>query len=492
MFYYLDEGLIEADRVARGGRRWKVLEAQRRAIELMTKVIDGEISLAAVQGPPGTGKTSVVEAFARDRLADFVTSTDRELIVYLAPTNYLAFEAFRRVSAQLIRAGYDVRSLIRVMRVYGSRIKPFKRDQEIGNAEAGELADLTGEMDSEVKIVFATEFQRISTKLGDLRPSKIHIVADEASKSPYFRVFLPLADKIARKPEEYYPYSLLVLGDPQQAITVPDEYRDMGVPLLMKFTENVLKSRGLEDYWIMLDTTFRLPSPSENPISYGFYRGELTACYFAHERMKAVKDSVLDYFDRIRSLIARSGLGVGSKTEMIFDAVEEAVSSDSPIVVVDTSSFKSGDTFDPERVKLATIAAAAFQAAAEFSGAGYSVAVTAPYCDIADSVSFKFRKTGLPRPRAATVQSIIGGEADVVIAALGKEWSSGRPDEMLTTIYSREPEVLNVQLSRHRSALVIVGNVERLGKMEDPRIKKTVQKLHELHDRGVVSVSVRV
>lgn len=492
-FYYLDEGIKDALRIAEREKQWELLEAQRKAVRLMNKTVEGDISLAAVQGPPGTGKTSVVESFARDKLADFIVSENRELVVYVAPTNHLVFEAFRRVSAQLLKSGYDLRSLLKSIRVYGSKIKPFKSESSrIGDVEATEIKQLVSDIDQDVKIVFATEFQRLSSRLADYVPNKTHIVADEASKSPFFRIFLSLAEKIAREPEEYYPHSLMVLGDPQQAITVPEEYKIIKVPILMKFVQKILRSRNLDDYWVMLNTTFRLPNPSEDPISYGFYDGQLTARYFAKERMKELRDEILDNFTRITHILKQINLGSHSEVEKIAYSIEEALSSNSPIVFIDSRPFRRGDTFDPDRVKLATIASAIFQVANKICQFGHSVTVTAPYSDVVNSVSFRFRRIGIPGPNVATVQAIIGGESDVIIAPLGKEWAPDTViDQSLTTIYHREPEILNVQLSRHRAMMILIGNFEKLMKSRDQKIKKTALKLSELENEGgVVFVKV--
>jgi len=494
----LDEGLRDALKLAERKERWDLLESQEKATKLMKKVIHGDISLGAVQGPPGTGKTSVVEAFARDELSDFITRTEDEIIVYMAPTNNLVYEAFRRISAQLIRAGYDIRDILRTVRVYGSKIK-VKNDLKVENGKIyskDEINGLTGQIDNDVRIVFATEFQRISNKL-EVRPEKIHIVADEASKSPYFRVFLPLAEKIARNPEEYYPYSLLVLGDPQQAITVPEEFKDMNVPLLMKLTEKILREHNLKkDHWVMLDTTFRMPRPSENPISHGFYSGRLHAYYTSRERMAMIRDAILDNIDRITGWLDRIGINVSSgQVRSIINGIEEAASSNTPIIVVETRPFRSGDTFDGERVQTAFIVTSIFQLASHFSGYDFTVTTTAPYCDIVDAVMFRFlRRFGksIRRPRAATVQSIIGGESDIIIATLGKEWALNEvhyyPSEDIETIYKREPELLNVQLSRHRSTMVIIGNTDKLTSLREKRIRRTVEKLKEMDGKGAIFI----
>jgi hypothetical protein len=59
----------------------------------------------------------------------------------------------------------------------------------------------------------------------------------------------------------------------------------------------------------------------------------------------------------------------------------------------------------------------------------------------------------------ATINTMLGKEADIVIAMLGKE-RYGEGD--MHTIYFQDPNLLNVQLSRHRAMLIIVGDAIRL------------------------------
>ena len=267
--YYVDEAIVEALKRANTQRAWVPTGDQSTAVELLKKGVSGKISLAAVQGPPGTGKTSVVSRFAEEQLPDIITSNERILIMYISPTNYLVHKAYIDIVAALIKRGIDVQTILRSTRIYGSRIWPFREartewkfNDEIVSKQL--LKDSMGAIDpDEVRMIFTTEYQRIAGRLADVERSyeHIHIIADEASKSPYFRIFLPLADKLARNPE-MYPKSLLVLGDPEQAITVPEEFKEYRVPLLMKYVRNVLKNHGLYNKrWKMLTLSFRLPSP---------------------------------------------------------------------------------------------------------------------------------------------------------------------------------------------------------------------------------------
>ena len=243
--YYLSEALKRAASRAKVSTPSMPLEAHKRAVDLMEKSVFGELSLVAIQGPPGTGKTSVVDRFAERRLDELIT--EKRLLIYVAPTNHLVFEAFQRMASILLRKGYNVRDILDCVRVYGSKIYPAKSNDLVeleGELYSYEdLKRLTGRLELDnVKLVFATEFQRVFARLGERMEESVwmHVVADEASKTPFFIVFLPIAEEIVRNPESY-PISLTVLGDPQQAITVPEAMKAYRIPLLMRHVEKVLE-----------------------------------------------------------------------------------------------------------------------------------------------------------------------------------------------------------------------------------------------------------
>jgi DNA polymerase III delta prime subunit len=497
-FFYLDEGLKEATRYASREEKWDLLESQEKAVRLMKQTVDGDTNLAAVQGPPGTGKTSVVEAFAKRSLAEFLSQKPGEVIIYIAPTNYLTFYAFKRISAQLLKSGHSLGSLLSLQRIYGSRIKPNSSKDQIrlsGDAiDSNLLSRLMSNVDDDVRLIFSTEYQRISNRLGEMKPKKIHIVADEASKSPFFRLFLPLAERIAKNPEEYYPYSLLVLGDPQQAIGVPGEFKSLGVPLLIRHVERIVQENDkLRKNWVLLDTTFRLPTPSERPISMGYYDGRVKGLHSASERMSLIREVLLDSHSKIVRAMEDMGYPTRSPEFVkVTSAISEAVVSKSPIVALQTRGFRGSDTYDKLRVRLTFDACSFMQIAACYVDNGFSVASIAPYSDVMDAVAFRYHRIGgkFSRPNMATVQSVLGGESDVVVASLGKEWDMGSRfapgQEDMATIYKREPEMLNVQLSRHRCMLIVVGNVAKLQELGDPRIERTSQAMLEMGNKGAI------
>ena len=503
--YYLSDALRWAAERAGIERPSMRLRSHERAIELLERSVLGDLSLSAIQGPPGTGKTSVVEGFAERRLDELMDGEG--LLIYVAPTNHLVFEAFRRMARILMRHGYSARDILDYVRVYGSKIYPARRDErvEVGGdvLSYGDLRELTGWLDPDrVKLVFATEFQRVLAKArGGEGPVQVHIVADEASKTPFFRVFLSVTDRVVREPEDY-PVSLTVLGDPQQAITVPEAMKAYRVPLLMKHVERVLEEHGMKDECFqMLDTTFRLPSPSEEPISHGYYGDALHALYRAEDRLKAVEEAFIDHRSAVERSLSRVNIDAQQRdVRAVLDGIEEALSASSPVLIIRARQFTPGDTYEPRRVWCALVLSATLQEASRLSGIGFSTVVTAPYSDLVTSFSLRYRRLGGPLarrpPLAVTVQSLVGGEGDVVVAMMGKEWGARAVSyyspryalyaEDQETLYFREPEVFNVQSSRHRCLYALIGDVYRLAResQADQRLRRAASKLVEMADSG--------
>ena len=505
--FHVDRGLKHAYEKSLIKPRWELVGNQPKAIETVKRTLLGEITISAVQGPPGTGKTSILENFAEECLDEIVTSKERNLYVYIAPTNYLTYSAFIRITSILLRKGFTLRDVISTIRIYGSKITTDQSLPSLNFAEKQrltieELKQLNGDIPTDsVRLVFTTEFQRITGRFAGSPPKAIRLVVDEASKTPYFRALLPLADKLARESETYYPQSMAILGDPEQAIVVPEEYKERNIPLLMRYVERVLKRRNLfEERWIMLNRTFRLPSPSERPISHGYYNGKLIAYYNSEQRLKLIEEIIIDNSRKARRILQDLGIDVrSSKVQALLDAIDEAYTSRIPILTIETRRFRGGDTYEQERSELAFISSAYLQALSKLSS-GYqpSMVITAPYSDLVNNVSYRFNMRGLtPRigkPQCVTVQSMIGGEADIIVTMLGKEWSVqdagytayrwSEPE----TIYPREPELLNVQLSRHKMGMIVIGSIENMKYLHDNRrrIRTTFREILNLTEEGKV------
>jgi hypothetical protein len=111
------------------------------------------------------------------------------------------------------------------------------------------------------------------------------------------------------------------------------------------------------------------------------------------------------------------------------------------------------------------------------------------YTDLPAAVGFEAERRGR-RVERLTVQSMIGGERDFIVTALGKEYAADQLGER-PTLYAREPELLNVQLSRHKALLIAVGCVTCLAEFrlrrrgaEDPRVRETARSILSLAELG--------
>ena len=450
-----------------------------------------EMPAVAIQGPPGSGKTYIVERLAEDYIAEEFWKRD-DLIFYVAPTNELAYEACKRVLSRILRKlapGREercrqLRDIPARVRLLGYKIRSRARrvltDICKDGINASEMADLT--IGEQVRLVFTTEFQRPFIK--DLR-REIKIVVDESSKSPYFRAFIPLVRRIAEKEFKDYPLALIALGDPQQAITVESYGRDI---LLMNVMKEKLSQVAPNNY-VLLNKTFRLPSPSEVPISEGYYGGKLSAIESGQERLRGYTfnaQTVLRWLSRWEDTSK-------SDIQQLVNLLEEAINNRIPLVLLNTERFIEGDTLDMRRVKLAyyaTLALGVWLAGGRPENSrclGHEFAVTSIYTDPPLAVEYELGRRGLCIERH-TVQSMIGGERDFIVTILGQEYSTD-VYEVYSTLYAREPELLNVQLSRHRRLQVVVGCIDclerfkpRVGRIGDERIATTGKKLKELAD----------
>ena len=494
-----------AELIKLGKRTLSLNTSQEKAVNILLDVLKlrSKIPLGGVQGPPGTGKTTVVESFVYNGVSDEIYNIDG-IIVYIAPTNHLAAQAFERVIAALLARDYTFNDIVDITRLYGSKMtirnceKVFKREKmkvrPPSDSDAKQL--VYGYVDPDiVKIVFATEYQRVSGRFTK-KPGRIYLIVDEASKSPYYRAFISVADAIMRY--EDYPHTLVALGDPEQAITVPEAFRIRKVPLLMPKIKRLLEENNMRDKFVMLDTTFRLPKPSEEPISHGFYEDKLHAYEPASFRLRELSELFEDMRSRAESLI-RGAVGWNTRLEKIFYSIYDAIITHRPVVIMKTHTFRSesaATTYDKTRTSLGILTSLvieAFLTEAQRTGSYFpsQVMVTAPYSDIVTNVTFNYRHRfgNLTRqPRVATVHAVIGGEADFVVTILGKEYSGfsssyyWKPDDAYRTMYFNEPQVLNVQLSRHHKLLIIIGDIDRLATRHSDRyinrrISGTAQKL---------------
>jgi len=457
----------------------------RQAYGLALRVIKGdeEIPLAAIQGPPGSGKTHIVVRVAEEYLAEeFFTGKD--VVIYIAPTNRLTWEACARVLSRILRklAPDDERERCRVVRELPDLVRVLGyKIRSVGTALRGKCGDgvkLSKMVDLKVgefvRLMFTTEFQRPYIK----STRDIKLIVDESSKFPYFQAFIPLIRRISSKEFRDYPVSMIVLGDPQQAIMSEGYGRDI---LLINVAKKYLGERN----YIMLDLTFRLPEPSERPISVGFYEGRLRSVVNRHDRLKGLSLNS----DELLRVLSRY-VNVGSDLQMVVEALEEAINNRIPLVVFETPQFEPRDTLDRRRAKLGFYTSLALSVWLRRCGAHHSLVVTSIYTDLLLAVGFELRRRGLSVDRM-TVQALIGDERDFVATMLGKEYRDVADE--YAAMYAREPELLNVQFSRHRALMAVIGCVNclsrfppRPGRIRDIRIRATGETLVDMIERGEV------
>jgi len=117
-----------------------------------------------------------------------------------------------------------------------------------------------------------------------------------------------------------------------------------------------------------------------------------------------------------------------------------------------------GALYDPVKAKLGVAVGVALAYMT-----GRETYVISPYVDQTLQMKMEFQRTfhehrDLPL-QFLTVQRALGREAFNIVAVLGKEYV-GKVEE--PTIYFKEPELLNVELTRNQGPLFIIGRLRKL------------------------------
>jgi hypothetical protein len=451
------------------------------AVEISKKAIlhEGDLPIAGIRGPPGTGKTKVMEGLVHnEEVMDELL--DGKKFIYVAPTNELTTSGLARALIPIIQilggSEPSIDKILSKIRIYGSAIpSPY-----FGN-DLNELKMVAGVSDDVLKktlkkmvsggiddatFIFTTSYQSVSSKMRG-SDYKFVLFVDEASKMPFHLPFNPLSDAQLTALAQGNPgvlHGLVIVGDERQAVAVGPEYQGYGKSLLaLPKIEKILRRLGSKQF-MTLDTTFRLPEPTQQPIGEGFYEDtgiQLKAIEDAEKRLgNRLRDiDWIEGLNRCRNLVSDKG----NLWRKVIDSVESALSSFIPVIMVNTENFiKPGENSEPLRVKLATYYALSLKCSL---GNNVGISVIAPYIDLVEDTRYYLRKMiggANVNIRFLTVQSMLGGEDDIIISLLGKEWSAGANDDEGETIYFREPENLNVQFSRHRLMLIAIGNLQKL------------------------------
>ena len=256
-----------------------------------------------------------------------------------------------------------------------------------------------------------------------------------------------------------------------------------------------------------------MPGPTEEPISRGFYDGRLKAYERFEKRFRKISPLLGgETLNIAKNRLAEAGVDLAdSRVKRVINAIDEALSAGDPILIFKTRWFPRGETFHTERARIGYISSMYLNIILNTVEEGvWNTAVTAPYSDITNSIGYWARKS-LRRLgkqyeytlRYSTVHGIIGGEAEAIVTVLGKEWTASEElrtyyidyDNYYSTMYFREPQVLNVQMSRHKLLLVVIGDVDRLETQARTLyhsvrrhgyswIHKTMRALNDLTQRG--------
>lgn len=471
-------------------------QSLNEALRISKKAIihEAKAPLVGVRGPPGTGKTKIMEGLVNDENVISELLEGGVKFVYIAPTNELTTSGFMRALTPIIKVMMeytnDVKKVLNAVRIYGSAIPSPYFGNDFADLQA-ELSRIGIGVDKEslkellrgityggidnAQFIFTTDYQRVSSRTKEPYKYKFVMFVDEASKSPFYLPFNPISDSelssLARGNEGGVIHGLVVVGDDRQAIALGPEYQGFGKRLLvLPKIKDVLDELGLDDQFKTLRITFRLPAPTEEPIGNGFYGdvGGLEAFEESKNRLTRVFKNV-DVTERLYPCEQLVGGVLGHNqlwrdVNKMLDLALGDLNNPKPIIIANIiKSYRAGEQFEPCRVKLAVYFALALNCVSEGS---LGISVIAPYRDLVDAARYYYRRLvsnvgdriSRANVRFLTVQSMLGGEDDIVISMLGKEWSPR--DE--PTIYFREPENLNVQFSRHRLMLIVIGDVTRL------------------------------
>jgi len=554
MVYSVTKCVINALRSSRTRIGTTLTESLNRASNTIMSVLaeSAESPLVAIHGPPGTGKTTAyVYSISRHLNEENVSLSEySKNILYVTSINRLVQDVFGRIMEEFFRLGIidvnDRNSLIEGLssiKVLGSQIMPYttreeliELSQELGDRVSIEelnkmLVSMTKrEEKRKTRIVFTTEWQSVPISL----ERGTFILVDEASKSPMFHAFTPIARELLRNRviNVYNLHGLTVIGDVQQAISLEPEYSSLRGRelLLLRYVEKYISLacrfgiiRNCEEYILMLKETLRIPKESEVPISHGYYNGLLASKQLLSDKVgsdaltliaKCLDDAYKNTAEKLSRYLGSIITRVLSDYVESFRAIIDNYRGQKdkllpPLIVIDTGKrrYEPGKEIEPYRViiasSIALLLAQVIECVYRYKKYLFTLAVIAPYSELVNAIYQMFLNLESRLPtrdlerwvQFSTVHSFLGGEADFVIAVLGREYYLPQ----YLSIYFKEPELLNVQLSRHKLLLTVVGSVEyflhsanqfKIDRDEE-RVEKTLQQLIDIVEEHKLRISLK-
>jgi hypothetical protein len=436
------------------------IDYNKGLLDAKNKVIDAirgnKISL--VQGPPGTGKTTVYE----QSINDFFDNIGNDMVLlYIAPTNQLVADMLKRIASIYYNKGKQKEDIKKELRVYGSQF-----DYDL-------YEKLAHPIDKEVRLILTTSYQRPYFR--DIK--NVCILIDEASKSPLHQPFITMTNSIIAEVGRSELQSISVIGDPKQAISLDSSYKGKGKELLIMNTliKGLLHNKDIDvndnddltelarqyllDEFKFLSTTYRMPSPTEEPISTAYYGGLLVAKDSVDKRVKELWDN-----NKASQLC-----NVNENFKKTIDILEDTLTTSRGMIYVKVKdsyydNSDEGFNYAEKRGIVGVYLAASLSTITD-----KRTAVITAYTDQWQQMKLYFQRHIYPlintiNPKIqeqisfSTIDKQIGSEEDIVVCILGKEYST--PDN--PTRYYQEPELLNVQLTRHKRVLCIIGDLSRL------------------------------
>ncbi|BCU70058.1 AAA domain-containing protein [Stygiolobus caldivivus] len=480
--------------------KYSLNPSQVRAVDIIKRGYDNR-GAGLVQGPPGTGKTSVIVA----SMTDILHKLDKnEILVYVAPTNKLVYDVMRHVVPMLSELyGKNFDDITKAIRVFGSDFN-YKGASRVRSP-----------VDSEVKVIVTTDYQKfyVNYKYAVNKGFSFTFLVDEASKSPIYRFLTPIALELIRANKlnnDIAIDSLSVVGDPMQAISKKSIYRThreymLMVTLLINMVADNDKDLAEElkrntanmyisllnhshvlskiDNFTMLDTTYRLPGPSHMIISKGFYNDLLKAHNNVKDRL-TYDDELIRYFSECLD---------HGELKPVSQKILDAVSNEIGIIYfrVSGTAYQDGhgENIDVKRAYTALIAAIAASVVT-----GKSTTIVPVYKDMKNYIKFimnmdenispcidKLKKKNI-KISVDTAHALLGAEDENTVLILGKEYLPQSPNIFDTaTMYFIEPEIFNVQFSRHKTLSIIIGDVERLVR----NTRRVIKNYHSKKAKGL-------
>jgi len=456
----------------------RLIDYNEDLLDAKNKVIDAirgnKISL--VQGPPGTGKTTVFEQSINDF---FDNITNDMVLLYIAPTNQLVADMLKRIASIYYNKGKQKEDIKKELRIYGSQF------------DYNTYENLAGTIDKEVKIILTTPYQRPYFR----NIKNVCILIDEASKSPLHQPFITMTNSLIAKVGRSELQSISIIGDPKQAISLDSSYKGKGKDLLIMNTliKGLLHEKGitvndnddltkraresLSDEFRFLSTTYRMPYPTEEPISVAYY-----------DRLLKAKDSVDKRVEGLWDTNKASELyNINKNFEYAIGILENTLTTSRGMIYVEVkdsySDNSEGFNYATERGIVGVYLATCLSTITN-----KRTAVITAYTDQWQQMKLYFQKHIYPlinsiNPKIkeqisfSTIDKQIGSEEDIVICILGKEYST----EDSPTRYYQEPELLNVQLTRHKRVLCVIGDLSKLrNKANELNSRKRTTKYKEL------------